>query len=175
MSADEGEGEGRAGKPKKTRDQWAPRKDGWTGAKRRIFLDTLAATLSARRAARAAGMSYSAAFALKRRDPEFASLWRQAVIDGYSTLETMVMERSALGGAPDPEDGDPEEPPDPARMDPDLAMKLLQLKQREILGAPHKGSPPLKRATPAETDAAILRKLAALRRRLGLPPGTDEW
>lgn len=53
---------------------------GWTKAKRQIFLDHLAATCNVTGAATAAGMSDRGAHLLRQRDPEFAELWREALV-----------------------------------------------------------------------------------------------
>jgi hypothetical protein len=181
--AEKAEKAGKGPRKKTCRSEWKPRKDGWTKAKRRIFLETLAATCVARWAARAAGMSYSAASALRSRDPAFAEAWQKARVDSFYTMESLVMEHAVLAkrrGAGEGGEADSFEPgdlPDASTMDPELAMKLM--KQREGMLAAEAagkiGRPPLKVATEAETDAAILKKLAALRKQLGLDPDGDQW
>jgi len=57
-----------------------PRRSGeWTPAKAVTFIVTLAATRSVTLAAKAAVMSRKAAYALKSRDPAFASAWNAAI------------------------------------------------------------------------------------------------
>ena len=57
-----------------------PRRSGeWTQAKAVTFIVTLAATRSVTLAARAAGMSRKAAYALKDRDRAFAEAWNAAL------------------------------------------------------------------------------------------------
>jgi len=57
-----------------------PRRPGdWTPARAVTFIVTLAATRSVTLAARAAGMSRKAAYALKSRDSAFASAWKAAL------------------------------------------------------------------------------------------------
>ena len=51
----------------------------WTPARAVTFIVTLAATRSVTLAARAAGMSRKADYALKSRDPAFASAWKAAL------------------------------------------------------------------------------------------------
>ena len=51
----------------------------WSPAKAVTFIVTLAATRSVTLAAKAAGMSRKAAYALKLRDPAFASAWKAAL------------------------------------------------------------------------------------------------
>jgi hypothetical protein len=51
----------------------------WSKGKAVTFIVTLAATRSVTLAARAAGMSRKAAYALKSRDPAFADAWKVAL------------------------------------------------------------------------------------------------
>jgi hypothetical protein len=55
------------------------RHDGWTPARRRQFLESLAAGLIVSRACAAAGLSRVSAYKLRRRDPVFAQEWQTAV------------------------------------------------------------------------------------------------
>lgn len=60
-----------------------PRRSGeWTPARAVTFIVTLAATRSVTLAARAAGMSRKAAYALKSRDTAFAGAWSAAMAAG---------------------------------------------------------------------------------------------
>ena len=58
----------------------------WSPERAVTFIVTLAATRSVTLAARAAGMSRKSAYALKGRDPAFASAWRAAVRAGAPLL-----------------------------------------------------------------------------------------
>ena len=53
----------------------APRRDGWTPARRTRFLECLAATRNVSRACAAAGLSRQAVYRLFRRDAAFARAW----------------------------------------------------------------------------------------------------
>jgi hypothetical protein len=57
------------------------RKDGWTAERQLRFLDSLASTHSATKAARVAGMSREGAYRFLNRDPGslFAALWNLAL------------------------------------------------------------------------------------------------
>jgi hypothetical protein len=55
------------------------RRDGWTPARRRRFIDALAAGSDVRRACAAAGLSRQAAYKLRQRDPAFAQDWQSAL------------------------------------------------------------------------------------------------
>lgn len=74
------------------------RKDGWTDARRALFLQVLAATCNVREACRAAGLHFSGAYDLRGRDPAFADAWDDAIEQSYSELE-MRMLRDCLNGA----------------------------------------------------------------------------
>lgn len=74
------------------------RKRGWTQTKRKTFLALLQATSNVAEAARTVGIGVSTAYALKRRDPEFAEAWREALDIGYGELE-MTLLRHALHGS----------------------------------------------------------------------------
>ena len=55
------------------------RRDGWTLERRRRFLELLGAGFDVRRACAGVGMSRQTAYALRRREPEFARGWEQAL------------------------------------------------------------------------------------------------
>lgn len=74
------------------------RKDGWTDVRRALFLQVLAATCNVREACRAAGLHFSGAYDLRRRDPAFADAWADAIEQSYSELEMRLL-RDCLNGA----------------------------------------------------------------------------
>ena len=55
------------------------RRDGWTNSRRVTFFVTLAATGSVTFAAASVAMSRKSAYALRKRDATFASLWERAI------------------------------------------------------------------------------------------------
>lgn len=141
------------------------RKDGWTTKKRGIFLDHFAATSNVVRSAAAAGMTDHSAFALCRRDPEFAEQWLAALRTANVRLTAMLHERSEGPRQAPPEGGTPV--PDPSTMDTELALKLLRHHEQRLAGVPRRGGPRPRRATEAETNAAVLKLLSALNKRRG--------
>jgi hypothetical protein len=158
------------------------RKDGWTKTKRARFLDEFAATCNVRMAAARVGMSDRSVRALRRRDAQFAVLYDEALEDGYRRLEAELLART-LGQQPEDENpfdrdeptGDDENPspderrpvPPPPPFDPQMALKVLQLRNRETAArAHHLRGRVFVRATQEETDAALMKKLDALERRL---------
>ena len=65
-----------------------------TPQKRAKFLEVLAEGWSVQKAAAAAGMGRSAAFAWKREDHEFAAAWEAAYEDGTDHLEDVAQSRA---------------------------------------------------------------------------------
>lgn len=148
------------------------RKDGWTAKRRRIFLDHLAATCNVRQSERAAGMSRDTANSLRRRDPEFAAQWRQAIQLGYDTIEAhMLAETIAAANRdedhvslPEREEGDPVPPP-PSAMDRNVAFRLLQQHREDARPGGKRSGPRPTVATHAELVAALCKRIAAVKRR----------
>ena len=139
------------------------RKDGFGAARRQVFLDHLAACCNVTRAAHAAGTGMTTAYEARRRDPGFAQAWDEAMDTGYATLEALLVERAALGGAYQPGDTPV---PGPETVDPGLALDLLRLRGAAKAVRRPGGARP-RRATEQETTEAILAGLAILRRRQG--------
>jgi hypothetical protein len=75
----------------------AIRRDGWTPARRALFLETMQATANVSEAARVAGKNLSSAYYLRRHDPGFAREWQQALAVGYAELEALLLRQSLFG------------------------------------------------------------------------------
>ena len=73
------------------------RRDGWTIAKKSKFLGALAVTANVRKAAKHAGMSKTAAYDLRQRDPAFADQWADALRSGVELLELHLLKRARKG------------------------------------------------------------------------------
>lgn len=165
--------------------------NGWTKAKRATFLAALAMTCNVTSSAAAAGMKRRGASALKQRDPLFAAQWAAALASGYERLEegllavaiaglnaaTALNERTGAVESDDAaEDGiDPGcEPatgvvPLASMQAVQVALALLARRSADAWGGPAGGGRarrPHRRATQAETDAAIAKKLDSLARRV---------
>ncbi len=69
----------------------------WNGRRRSLFLAVLTDTANVRKSAAAAGMSLTAAYDLKARDPAFAHAWRAALETGYSEVELALLRQSLHG------------------------------------------------------------------------------
>ncbi|UZK64946.1 hypothetical protein [Sphingomonas sp. M1-B02] len=150
------------------RQKRKPRANMFTPAKRQKFLDALALTCNVSMAASHAGVSCTAPYRHRARDPQFIVQWREALETGYDRLEALVLEH---GGA-----GQPLEPGDPMRaeaemapppFDFDRALAVLRQYRATRQGRPKAhGGPPRRNATREETNAALLKALAAAHKRL---------
>lgn len=131
----------------------------WTKDKEEIFFERLGATLNTRKAAKAAGMDPQRVYERRLRDPQFHDRFAANRAAGYLRVEERLL-LDALGEA-DEEDGDRPM----TQSERELALNLLKYHHGAV-GRPHGGGTPPKRVTEAETDAAILARLAAVKRRL---------
>lgn len=141
----------------------------FTERRRTAFLDHLAATCDVSAACRAIELGAPAAYRARRNDPAFAEAWRAALLTGYDRLEGMLLRRAGAATA------NAEAAVDDATLDPEMAIRLLALHQARMKAAAAGTAKPqnrVKRATEAETNAAILKQLAALDRRLKAKPAT---
>lgn len=162
------------------------RKGGWTRTRRKRFLDMLAATCNVRIAVEAAGLAPGSAYALRRRDPIFAGLWKEALAIGYERLEETLLQRALEGVNAIEIDAAGEMILPAPRMDVgkavgfqpgsggsakinsdavQLAMLVLNRHRATVEG---KGRPVgvRKHTSAEETDAALRKKLDALARQL---------
>jgi len=116
-----------------------PRRSGeWTPDRAVTFIVTLAARHSVTLAAREAGMSRKAAYALKARDPAFAAAWAAAVKAGATVSRQGDKVDEVHGPRVSPGHGDTL----PSRSDRELAFVRLIAGLRE--------SPPLAHRAPAQ-------------------------
>lgn len=83
----------KGGKPIEARQ----RHDGWTKARRNVFIATLADTCNVTASCHAAGMSPGAIYPLRQRDPAFRAEWAAALKEGYVRLELALLERAING------------------------------------------------------------------------------
>ncbi|OAN64828.1 hypothetical protein [Sphingomonas sp. TDK1] len=148
------------------------RPDEWTKARRSAFLEMLAATCNVTRAAAHAKMSYQGAYRLRARDPQFAELWRQAILMGYERLEEQLLAHA--GGGPPVNDiapGGDGAAVAAVPFDPKLALELLRHHRAAADGRRRGGYGPVVRATREEAEAALLQKLEMLEKRLAREQG----
>lgn len=139
------------------------RKGGWTAERRQAFLDHLAGCSNVTRAVKAVGLSNAAAYELRARDPAFAAAWDEALEVGYTTLESMMIERAAgaQGGYAPGETA----VPDAGAMDSELALSLLRLRRAIPRTRTGLHGPRPRKAGLDELAEAILAKLEILSRR----------
>lgn len=110
----------------------------WNSAKAVTFIVTLAATRSVTRAARETRMSRKAAYALKARDPAFASAWAAAMNANRRGLGQGDKVEEVEGAPVSPVRGSTP----PSRIDRERALVQLVATLRE--------SPPLAHCPPAQ-------------------------
>lgn len=132
----------------------------WTEEKKAMFFDHLSVAGNISAAARAIGVSPTAVHHLRSRDVDFAAAWDQAIEAGYATIEMRLIGH-VLAGSGRGDDLVPVEDDGPP-IDVDLALRLLKERDTRRTGGRMRGAAGPRRATAAETDAAILAKLAAI-------------
>ena len=163
----------------------------WTGLMKARFLDHLAATCNVSASARAIGVRGFDVHRLRRRDAAFASDWGTAIEAGYQLLEThlvgialvnsgavvVVDDGVGVGGSEGVSEGVSGGGAEngsgaaavaagvavtPKAADLDAAFSLLRHRATERARGPRGGRPLPGGSTRADTDAEILKKLAAL-------------
>lgn len=73
------------------------RVDGWNRDRKERFLAALRETCNVYESVARVGMAASGLYALRRRDPQFAEAWAQALEESYAELEMLLL-RQALHG-----------------------------------------------------------------------------
>ncbi|MGN6377047.1 MAG: hypothetical protein ACTHMG_16040 [Sphingomonas sp.] len=151
------------------------RHDGWTAARQRAFLRALSETGCVRDACARVQISNTSAYRMRKRSEAFARAWDRAIAKAMPTLEQAAYERAVLGW---------EEPvlhggkvvANKRRYSDALLRLLIQrgaAAAEDLAGAQMPAgarvpaaATPYRRATQEETDAALMKKLDALERRL---------
>ena len=134
----------------------------WNAKMRESFLDHLAATCNVRASAEYIGVDPVSVYALRRRDSTFADAWGEALALGYEMLETLVVGHALSGDTGDVLNCGAEARSGPVSVE--LAMRLLTI-HRTAQGKPKRGGPKRQFATADETDAVLMKKLAAIEAR----------
>lgn len=133
----------------------------WTKARRAAFLTELAHSCNVSRAHKAAEMGERGAYALRRRDTEFAQQWQAALELGYERLEMALLRRAleVLGELELDERAEPVE-----KMTVAQAIDVMNLHRRSV----QQGRAHQRRlchvATQEETDAVLLKRIAMVER-----------
>lgn len=155
-----------------------------TAAQRRRFFAELAASCNVKHACAVAGISKSTAYRLRNDGGGFAEAWQQALEAGYVRLEMALIERAlatvegdGAGGGADASapDGDADGGVAVAAMTVAQAIALLGKHRASVVeGRPRGVAQPARRSARAEdTDAAIIQRIARIRRQRGLPELVD--
>lgn len=138
----------------------------WTAKRRAIFLDHFSATCNAATSARAAGMGAPSAFALRRRDAQFAAEWDAALIAGQARLAgKLIVYAETRGDTPATGDADD----DLAGFDPKAAAQAIAMHRQSAAGRKRHGGPRARTATREEVEAAVLKLLGRISKRIGAP------
>ena len=137
------QGDGRAAASRRAR------REGMSETRRMVFLDALRRTSDVRLAAEAAETSPQAAYGLRDRDAAFARAWQGAILGGYEDLELRLL-AAARGTAK--EDGF------------DSAIALALIRRQDARSKEGAGTAPAETVSPAEVQAELLRRIAALAR-----------
>lgn len=139
------------------------------------FLARLAECCNMSRAARQAGVSTSMIYRLRGRDAAFAAAWQEAIEAGYQRLEMGLIEAALARVSKTTGETAPDESSDDAAvsviepMTMEQAIQLLGRYRATVrsgkLQSNRRGA--ARAPTSEETDAAILKRLAILRRQRG--------
>jgi hypothetical protein len=150
------------------------RKDGFSAAKRQVYLDTLAMCCTVSASAAAAGVSVTTILYHRHRDPVFAQQEYEALESGYFALEAASVAHAARGGHYAPGDGADPGTPGAEALEPSTAMRLLALRRRGIGQRTGNGGRRPQRVSERELNESILAKLAILGRRRALRRGSGQ-
>jgi hypothetical protein len=135
-------------------------------ARREIFLGHLAATCNVTASAAAAGISFSAVYRCRMRDPEFREAWEQALEQGYARLEAALLLRATGGGGGISSDRDGETPvagaDAPDQVDWAKGMELLRHHARDQDRSPLGLGATARRAPFDVVAAKLVKRLKAL-------------
>jgi hypothetical protein len=159
------------------------RSDGFTAAKREVFLVALAMSCNVMAAAARANIGCSTAYRLRKQDARFAEQWREALNAGYDRLEAALLRRALTvieGSLPEAMDGDDaaatltdavidavgsREPL--AEMSVAQAIDIMTRLRPQAAAKSQPGKSVAAarvRPTPEQTNAEIMRRIAIVRR-----------
>lgn len=139
------------------------------------FLVRLAESCNMSLAARQAGVSTSMIYRLRARDAAFAAAWQDAIEGGYQRLELGLIEAALARVGKGVEDAAPDDADPDARapviepMTMEQAIQLLGRYRATVRSGKAQSSRrgAARAPTSEETDEAILKRLAILRRQRG--------
>jgi hypothetical protein len=135
--------------------------------KRRLFLDHLAATSNVVASARVAGASARSFYKLRNRDPGFAAEWDAALDEAEPRLNGKLIVWAETRGKTAPRAGGGEaEADDLEGFDPELTLRILSLHRKRRGDRSERRGPKPRVATREEVDAAVLKALKKIAKRL---------
>jgi len=150
------------------------RKDGWTGARRQLFLDRLAATCCVGEALAATGLAASSLYRLRKRDLDFAEAWDDAVAAHFDDVELGLLRYSkqALRGHGAENGKALGEARARAAANPDFALDLLKMRRAGDArvaggGTRQRIGGRVKAADKEELAKAIMKLVRAVKKRSG--------
>ena len=108
------------------------------------------------------GVTTGAVYIVRRREPDFAAAWEEALALGYTMLETLLVGQALAGdeGA----DISTGALPQVGSLSVDLALRLLTA-HRNASGKPNRPGPKRQFATPDDSDTALITRLAQIEAR----------
>lgn len=140
-----------------------------TAQKKGRFLEALAETCCVAKAAAAVGHPVDAFYRIRLRDPAFAAQWQEAIAIGYAQVEERLILDAMGRQANDNEGADGSGGGRMDKYEREQALNLLKYhREMAFFGTSSRGGgTPRKISEEADTDAAILARLAAVKKRLG--------
>ncbi len=135
---------------------------------RDAFILSLSETCNVSLSAERAGVALSTVYKMRQRDAAFAAAWQRALDDGYQRLE-MGLVQAALAAVEGPRAYVAGDRPMVEPMTVDQALRLLGRHEGSVRSGRFKTNRPGKGRMPTseETDEAIVKRLAVLRRQRG--------
>lgn len=135
----------------------------WSARREEKFLATLAEMSNVAASARAAGISESSVYRHRQRSDEFRARWAAALREGYSKLETLLLER-ALNGVERPVWHGGRQVGTAREYSDRLALALLAAHRTSVTGAAPGAAPAL---SDTEVHEELVRRLSEMNVRMG--------
>jgi hypothetical protein len=131
---------------------------GMTGAQSRAFLDHLAETANVTASAKAAEISPSLAYRMRRERPAFRAAWEAALAEGYARLEAFLVSQALVQANSHTSETTIKSRAQKYR----LGLSLLSLHRAAVRGEAKLAPPPKTKVNPSQARAALAAKLDGL-------------
>jgi hypothetical protein len=139
----------------------------WSEEAEELFFDVLAASCNVLMAAQATGFTAATVYWHRRRRPEFAARWKEALEQGYARLEMALVE--AACDTLDSAEFDADRPI--PKMTVEQAMNVLRAHRNAVEGDGKRGPGRYaRRRTFEEVRDSIVKKIEAIERARDIPP-----